>query len=514
MRVSLQDSRLFWALFCPALVANLVPVWSVDFLPLGDYWAHIELMDIAARYGDPRTLYAEVFEAPNLLLANTFGLALSMLLHPILSTVMVGKLMLSFYVVGVPLAFVALASAFGRSRWLAFFTLPMVYNGILSVGFLNYLFGLPLLFGAIALARRFAERGGVKRGIGLALLLTACYFAHMIVFLITLGIVGALIALYVKRRAELRRFAVFVPCLPLLIGWMVPMFAPGRRSFLSGNRGLGLVFKSLDERFAQMHIWGMQFFRSPVDEYVFALLASCWLALLFFGIRYAAAEERTRTTSPGWFRRHALEGITVCCAIAYFVLPSHMNQMHVITERVVIFILFLLALWPRVRFERMGQVALLVPLIVLSWGYPMFVKAEFERFEREEVGELPRMIASLPERSRLAYIRYPRSNSVTYAGPLWYLPRALHATLNGGISSASFAERHYTPIQYRDGPPLRRVRRRFKNPRQMRILLQHDYLLIRKHGKPRVALRHARLSLLSHDRSWWLFRVHRDRRGG
>jgi hypothetical protein len=471
-------------------------------------------MDIAARHGDPRTLYAEVFEEPSLLLANTMGLGLSILLHPVLSTVTVGKLMVSFYAVGVPLGFVALALAFGRSPWLAFFTLPMVFNGILSVGFLNYLFGLPVLFGSLALARAFAEGGGAKRGIGLALLLAACYFAHMIVFLIALGMAVALIALFVNRRADLSRFAVLIPSLPLLIGWVARMFGSGTWALSSGGKGLGLVFKDLDARLAQMHLWGMQFFRSPVDERVFALLAGCWLILLLLGCRRSSSIETAAIEPSPWYRRHALEGITICCAIAYFVLPSHMRQMNVITERLVILFLFLLTLWPRVGFERAAQLALALPLVVVALGYPFYVKAEFQRFERVEVGELPRMIASLPDRSRLAYLRFPRSNSVTYAGPLWYLPRALHATSNGGISSASFAERHYTPVQYRNGAPLRRVGRRLNDKRQQRILLQHDYLLIRKHGKPRVALRHPRLSLLDHDRSWWLFRVRGTADGG
>ncbi|MFH1833620.1 MAG: hypothetical protein ABH877_01235 [bacterium] len=509
MRFTSRRAMLFSVLFGLGLVANLVPVWSIDFLPLGDYWGHIELMDIAARRDDPRTLYAEVFEPPNLLLSNTVGLQLSMLLHPVFSIATVGKLMVSFYVVGVPLALVALALVFERSPSLAFIGLPMVFNAILSVGFLNYLFGLPLLFGALALGRSFAERGGVGRGISLSLLLVACYFAHMIVFLIALALVGWLIVLFLDRRADLRRLAVFLPCLPPLTGWVVRMFDTGTRSFLSRDSGLGLVFKDFDDRVAQMHAWGLQFFRSPVDEYVFGLLAFCWLAILILGFRSSPASGRSRAAGKRWHRRHALELTTVGCIFAYFVLPSHMREMNVITERVIILFLFLLTLWPRMRFAAIRQFALLVPLIGISWCYPWFVKAEFQRFESELVGELPEMIGSLTDRSRLGYLRYPRYNSITYNGPLWYLPRGLHATLNGGISSASFAERHYTPIQYRNRPPVQRIGHRLGDDRQKRILQAYDYLLIRIDGKPENALHHPLLSLMRHDRSWWLFRVQR-----
>jgi hypothetical protein len=524
----------FTGILAGVLALNLVPIWSVTWLPMGDYGAHIELMDIVARYNSPNTSYAEVYQLPNILQPNMLSLYFAKLVGWAMSMDFAAKILVSLYAIGLPLSVLLVARVFGRSKWLTLLSCPMVFNAIFNVGFLNHLIALPLLFVTIAQSRRYAEHGGVLRGVGLAATLLALYFAHVIPFLIASGISIAFIALFANRwRNALRGWPLLVP-LPLILLWVWRMFialeATESGSTFGSEHGLNLVFTPWILLIKNIHTWGMEYFRDSVDEIVFGaivftwciLMALSWLGRRSAGPSFSSTANQTEAvppdmpsgTPPGkllgwlfWIRNHSLGALTLCCAAAYFAIPTRMHEMAIITERIVLIVLLLLCILPRLQFDRLVQRLALIPMVLIATIYPIAVQAEFSVFEEKQIGKLPQMIEALPERSRLAYIMYQLSNPLTHMGPLWHLPKAIHCVKNGGLTDDSFAARPYTPVQYQPGAKPFKLSSLGRSFLQSPHVSDYDHILVRSNSPPGGALRAKNLRLREHYGIWWLFDV-------
>ena len=488
-------------------VLQVAPVWLTTWLPMGDLGGHLELMDIVARYHDPHTVYAATYVLPHGLNPNTVALYLAAAL-PWLGALAISKLLISLYLIGVPWSLLLLSRAFGRSPWLVLLSLPLSWNALVNVGFLNYIIALPLLFAILAWARVASERGGLWRLFGLALSLVLLFFCHMIAFLIGLGMAAAVLLAWLPSWRHAGRLLALAPALWPLLHWIKRKFVDleateAGRTF--GGGSLGLIRLPLRQLAAQIPAWGMQFFRDKSDDIAFGIVCGLWLIALGIGVWQARKLPRIQGI-VAWLRSQGLEILTLCCIAAYFVLPSHMNEMANITERIVVQVLFLLVLLPQVRFE--GRLRwLIVPMALLAACFPLVVHAHFQQFEREEVGHLPQALKRLPEHSRLGYLLWDRDNQVTFMGPLWHLPRAMFVLAQGGVTDDSFAARPYTPVQYQPGKTPEKLDDEFwNNPH----VFDYDHVLIRTRQKPVEVLRQPMLELIFAEGEWWLFKVRKD----
>ncbi|OIP44193.1 MAG: hypothetical protein AUK47_01375 [Deltaproteobacteria bacterium CG2_30_63_29] len=515
------DRILFTALFLTAIVSNLYVIWSVEWLPLGDYGGHVELMDVVARYDSSHTIYSQVYTIPDGLRPNTATLFFAKWTGPYMDMDTSAKLLLSVYIVGLPLSILLLMWAFARSRWLALLSCPMVFNSMLNIGFLNYLLALPFLFVAVALARRFAESGSWKLGAALGTTLLFLYFAHIIPFLIALGISAAFIGLFIDRRKDLLRLWPLLLPTPLVADWSWRMFvaleATETGRTFGSKQGLGLIFKPWSSIIQYWHQWGMQYFKSNLDELAFGGLVGIWVLVMGLSCLQRQGQRAIRPASPvepqarwAWLafaRRHSIVGLTLCCVVALFTLPSHMNEMQVITERVVLLILFFALAWPTASFVQRAQRWLIVPMSTIALLYPWAVQQEFQNFERLLVGDLPEMIGELPEATWMSYVMLTPHNELINMGPLWHTPKALHAVLNGGVTDDSFAVRPYTPVQYKPGQtPFRLSYLRSGFWRSPHVY-NYDHILVRSTEPPTGALGAPNLKLRSQSGIWWLFDV-------
>ena len=487
-----------------ALAVQVAPVWLTTWLPMGDLGGHLELMDIVARYHDPRTVYATTYLLPHGLNPNTVALYLAQLL-PWVGTLALAKVLISLYLIGVPLSLWLLARAFDRSPWLVLLSLPLCWNALFNVGFLNYLVALPLLLAVIAWSRQAGERGGAWRLVGLGASLVLLFFCHMIAFLIGLGMAAAVLLAYLPSWRNLGRLLALLPaCWPLL-SWIKRKFVDleateAGRTFGGGN--LGLVRLPFKQLLAQIPEWGMQFFRDKSDDIAFGLLVALWLVALAWGVWQLRHRPRLHG-AIAWLRAQGLEILTLCCIAAYFIVPSHMNEMANITERIVVQVLLLLVLWPRITFSGTAR-WLIVPMTLLALLFPVVVHAHFQQFEREELGHLPQALQRLPDRSRLGYLLWQRENRVTFMGPLWHLPRAIFVLAHGGVTDDSFAARPYTPVQFRAGQTPEKLDDNFwSNPH----VFDYDHVLIRSRSKPTLLLTQPMLRLIFAQGEWWLFAV-------
>jgi len=510
-----ERPAVFWTVLLSLCALQLLPIWAVRWLPMGDLGGHLELMDIMARHGDPATLFAQTYHLPTGLQPNTVALWLAHWL-PGLGALVVAKLLMSLYVLGLPAALAALAKAFNRSPWLALLALPLTWNALVNVGFLNYFIALPLLLATIALAVQLGRHGGRWRLAGLTACLALLFFCHVLAHLIALGMAAFTLAWFLPSWRKTWRLLAIVPALPLAGFWATRKFialesTETGRTFAQAGGGLDLAFLPKSALVEQMPTWGMRFFRDGSDDKAFLALVVIWLIWLAVGV-WQRRRENTRKltwrTSALLYQHWGLEVLTLCSLAAYFVLPTHMSEMDVITERVVVQILLLLAAWPKIRF--VGRAAwLLVPAIVLSAGYSLVVLVHFQQFEREDLDGLPAALEQLPPRTKLAYLLWHHENSVTYMGPLWHLPRAIFVLHTGGLTDDSFAVRPYTPVQYRQGRTPVQLSGDFTHELK---LFDYDYVLIRSQSAPAAALASPNLHQRWHRGEWWLFNVQRGRR--
>ena len=282
-----RTSRVWFAiLFGAALIVALVPIWSVAWLPLGDLGGWVDLMDVMARYGDPATIYSQVYLPPTGFEPNSLAVYVGGWLGPLVPADVAGKILVSWYVVGIPLGMLAVCRAFERSPWLSFFAFPMAYTGVFNVGLLNYLIGMPLIFLGVALARTYALRGGVVRGILLAACLIVLWYAHVLAVLIGWASVVAVIALSMPSWKRSGRIWPALPVIPLFVHWYHRMFvdlAPTERGLTLGTKqGFEFEYATLDAKFESLHAWGMRFFRDEVDEKCLCALLVSWFALAAF----------------------------------------------------------------------------------------------------------------------------------------------------------------------------------------------------------------------------------------
>lgn len=544
-------TALRWTLAL-CILANLLPIWTVRWLPMGDLGGHLELMDIVARYTDPHTLYRDIYLLPRSLDPNTLSLWFARLM-PFGNVLFASRLLLSAYVIGLPLSMVALARSSRRSPWLALLSLPLTWNALVNCGLLNYMLALPLLLWSLALARRYAEVPGHKRGFLLAFVLILLFFCHVIAYLLGVAMVAYMIVWHREDNWGLVRLWVLIPGLPLILQWIFRKFifleatAEGRT--FGTRQGLGLVVLPKSELAERIYAWAMQYFRDNTDEIAALILLAIWLLYLILGYWQITHEDRglldaetferrmfgrrkwTPLTWLGfhpplkerrsplvsrpdrrrvrwvdvrlWLAKRDLEFLTIICAVMYFFLPTHMNEMSIITERLVVQVLLLLALWPRIEFVGWRRL-LLVPLVLLNLGYAGVVRAEFRKFEQKEIGGLPEALQKLPDKSRFCYVIWDRDAETTFMGPLWHMPRAIFALQHGGLVDDSFAVRPYTPVQYRKGViPTELDGQFWRNPH----LYDYDWVLVRSLAKPHNIDAAENLRREWHEGYWWLYRV-------
>ncbi len=486
------------------ILANLLPIWTVTWLPMGDLFGHVQLMDIVLRYSDPATTYKAAYLLPRSLDPNTLSLWFARAV-PGMGALTAARALLSAYVIGLPLSLAWLARTWRRSPFLALLSLPLTWNALVNIGFLNYIIALPVLFCVLALARRYAESGRWQRGVGLALLLMLLFFCHVIAFLIGMGMAVFVLLWHGEGWQRLTRLWVVLAAAPVGGQWVWRKFvaleatAEGR-TFGTHSGDLGLWFLKRKELVDQLYEWSLQYFRDGVDRKMAWAALLLWLALLLIGLF-----ARLRGTVKGQlqWRDRSLELMTVLCAIAYFHLPSHMNEMAIITERVVMQVILMATLWPQLEFTAWRR-WLLVPMMVLAVGYAWTVRQEFRRFERVEIGGLPEAMRDLPAKSRFCYVLNERDNQTTYMGAVWHVPRAIFALQHGGLVDDSFAVRPYTPVQYRPGAmPTPLIGAFWDNPH----LFDYDTVLVREAALPVYAEMSPYLKRIWHQGHFWLYHV-------
>jgi hypothetical protein len=316
--VTPTERRVFLAAFALLAVASLVPIWAVRFQPLPDLPNHLAAVSVWHHIDDPRFDFARYYRI--LLVPEPYWvyyLSTHLLAFP-LGLDAANRVVLSLYVVGLPLGAWLLGARFQRSPWLSLFVFPLAWNFNFAIGFITFCVGLVALPFALVLFDRFCERPTVARGVAAAAAGGGMYFTHLLPWGAYLGCAGMIGLLHegrsLKRLAG--RAAVWAVSLPIAAAVTL------QGSHMSGGVGhqkMRLRFYSYWLSIKELPSYLLDVYAGHEDEWLFAGLCVLWLVLRLTARRRARAAG---SSSPR-LALHDLRalGCFLVPAIAYFVLP-------------------------------------------------------------------------------------------------------------------------------------------------------------------------------------------------
>lgn len=430
------------------LLAAVAPLWLVDYLPLVDLPQHAAQVATWHRWAEPppvggldvRALLEINLRTPYLLSRLlAYGLAF---LVPVLDAY---RVLLSFTVVGIPLAVLLLLRRTGGSPWWALATLPLGYGYAFYWGFIAYGLAVPLGLVYLAFVLDCARAPSRRRMLGLWLATQLLFFAHVFVFGWAGLMAAAVLGLHVFAR---------------------PVDASGSGAVWAARaRGLATAWGPLLAALPLPLVW-IAATRSAEAQVSGRLLGAWDIERLAQAFRFLVAGEHADPTAT--LLGLALFGVPLVlgarpsrrlarwapCALSllvYLAAPMEAFGTAFIYPRFAVFLLptWLMALEPRRPPDR--RVGLLVALVAVA----LFdVGMRLQRFD-DEVGAFDRAVATMEPGRRVLYCALdPTSQHVGSAAYLhfgvWYQVE------KGGLVEFSFA--HFFPnlLRYQAGaePPL------------------------------------------------------------
>ena len=417
-------SRIFWLCFLACGAATLLPLWLVEFLPATDLPQHYAQIALWQQYdaGAGGDVYWLNWFTPYL-----FGYSLVRLVAFAVPIEAAFRVVLSAYVIALPLAMYAWLAALGRPRELALLAFPAAFGFSFQWGFFNYTCALPVALFFLAYGERHLLQPTRRSAAGLALFSVLLFFAHVMI----LAGCGVLLAC----RAVVRRGILggLVALCPAALGallvppWMMLIRAnhPAARTSAMGWEGW--------ERLLQLPT---RMFGVEGDTWAKALgIALVAWVLVSFAI--ARSREHTRFLVPA------------AALLLYAAMPSWTMDTYFLAQRfAVVFALTLVPAlaWPTGRVARGVALGLLV-LLVAAWDGLQL--SRFRGFDEEARGLSDVLAKAEPGRSMLG-LMYERESAHIAPSPFLHAP-AYYQARKGGVIGFSFAVFFPELVRFRPG---------------------------------------------------------------
>lgn len=419
----------------------IVPLWSSRYLPMVDLPHHLGLISILDRLDDPELPFATFFAIRP---GFTPYLGYYWLLHLLAYVIPLeaaNRLVLSAYVVGLAWGTAGLASALGRSRWLALLALPLAFTFEFYMGFVSHLASLALAAGSLAthaamLRGRLAGPGWALLAVALPL---ACLVTHVQPYAFFVAGLAVMLILFPGRRV--RSLLTVTPSLALFLAWILPI-ASGR----SGGPSLTALLTSdpFAGRIAAIGGYLFDPFRDPLDGILYAGFGLTWLWAM-------SASLRERSRSLGRAESWAPILLAASAIGGYLVMPSHAALMQYIHHRYATMTALMLAVavpLPPGGAPRAWRAALAALCAILT----VYLIVQFARFDRE-AGDFAALAERMEAGSCVAPILTPHATGVM-RDPRVYEGFAGYLTLwRGAVAGGSFAVTRHSPLvlRARDG---------------------------------------------------------------
>jgi len=500
---------VFWALFAASGLISLAPLWYVRILPMQDMWQHLALVDVIHNYDAPGSVYPEYFLLPSAPGPNLAYYYMTHWLGYLFPLETANKVVLSLYVVAFPLSFLYLMRSFNRSRWISFFSFPLIYNAMFAYGFVAFLLGMPLFMAGVGLFRRFvtgpANSPFCRSGFLVSATLLLAFFTHAHIFLLLVLMCIVLWALHRPANPWLMLLRTWpaIPSLVFFVPWFIVNFVQ-RAPSTSGR-----TFGSLADLFGPTYYrpgyvlgnffhYVSDYFRTDTDDVLFLAMILVFVVLLM--LRRAPDIPRGARRKLAVFD---MEILTLVLALSLLAVPEHIESQSIVSLRHVVFTLMFLFGW--VGFKgalRRVTVPAVVVLCLIHLATISNLMIGFEKFE-DELDDYPSLFERADGGKRMIKALHNQDSDVTAYGALWHI-HFFYMLERGGISDVQFAEYPHNPVQYRPGMVPPRTPVEFHRSPAWRY---YDYVLVRKSSRPKTRPSDNRLDPVSEVSDWILYRV-------
>jgi hypothetical protein len=499
--VTRRPGVLFDLVFAALAVLAAVPLWLVQHPPIEDLPQHLAAIRVLHDFHDPALHFARYFE---LHLGRTQYLAYYLaadLLAYLSGVIVANKLLVSAAIIATPYAMRALLRALGRDERLALFVLPLTWNAHLVLGFLNFIAAIPLSLAGLALAVNLRLRWSLRRAVLLAVVIVVTFYTHVVPFGF-LGLGAALVGVEAFDRMAFRREALWstarrwLPLLPAIVAVAVWFkTAPAGQSTLTAALGKAAAggpqpkYAAWLDSLREAPDWLTNVLVVKADDKL--LVGWALLVMLAIGLG-AGARDTDRAPSEDDVLRgtltRRLAWLAPLAAFFYFITPTGYGWIWPINARFpLLALIFLVPVLPAQR--RLSGTLVFAGVVAISVLSFNAVGWAFQRFEKDEVGQLDAAIEQIPKGERVAGLIFNSGSRYVRFTPFLHSVAWYQAT-RGGAVMFTFADFPESPFSFREDNRPPRVRPRWEwEPGRVdpaRDLGWYQYVLVRG-GPGRIA---------------------------
>jgi hypothetical protein len=494
----------FYAAFAASLLALVLPLWTSTMLPFLELPQHLAAIRVIHDYEQWEWGFGLFYEVD--LTARPL-MVYYMAVHWLASVVPIesaNRIVLSLYVVAVPLSLASYLRAHGRDPAVALLAGPLAYSVPLFLGFISFVLAIPMLFWALAALRRLMDDHTYRRMAGLTLLTVLLYFTHPQVF--ALYVPCALITLLAATgghpRHWWRQAAHLLPGLVFFASWL-----PGGAETSAAAPAWQvppvdeMSYGRLLDRFESIPHAMTNAYQGDGDELILLGLFAVCVALFLW----------REISTTRWLRSRLPELTLLAGATVFFVSPVQWGSLIAVAYRLVpVLALFALATLASHRLPS-RRYLLIAPATVLCLATAWMQIRGGNRFDDEAVPGRELLAEAVPA-SRLLALTYEAEGDVLVTRPYAYFS-GYHVFDRGGMAEPSFATgAAMFPIRYRDlvGPPAIRSGIEWA-PEQVdldRALSYFDYFLVRSYDVAATPFNDLldRVELIRAEGRWRLYR--------
>ncbi len=418
----------------------MLPILATRYLPFTDAPEHAAAMATLRHWGDPVFAgpYELVLFKSQYVVYHLAGAAVTALVG---DAELANRLLLSVAGALLPLSFRVLLRAASRDERLALFACLPFWSRPLVLGFLPFVASIPLAFYSLALVFRLS-RSPKAHVAKLAFASVLLFYAHVSTWMLFVVSAAAVCAV----AGRLRPLLALAPSAFAAGVWLLV----GRLTLGAGSIGDGTEISrmSMGRSILAMPLWIFDVWRSHGDE----LAAGAWW-LGFFLVAMVSVGAAARYSRRALLLLYAPFASVL---FLYLATPWRMGSALMLNVRLAP-ILVLLALLPT-RLPRRGyltSLALSLALFAnLAGGISAFVACRAAA--RTELGDLDRVLASMPGGTRLLTLTFDLGSASTHIYP-WAHVGAYHRVRSGGVAGFSFTELSHWPLHYKaaERPPIK-----------------------------------------------------------
>lgn len=420
---STRGKGTFTLIFAALILLHIVLINATRLFPFTDLPNHLAAATIHRYYGEEGNRFDEFFSVDLFPKPNVFHLLFcSQRLFP--SVEFANRIYLSLYAAALPLSFLFLILRFRGDRWFSLLAFPLLYNYNASWGFVGFLLALPIVLVSLILMTDLAERGGLKRGLLLALLLISLFFVHALAALFALLLF--LVVLPVRSKGGMLRFLqefpFAAPLVILLAAWW--RTEPGGMESLSalGSYYLGPFISTIPNRTHLLFLDNYHLFEGNAGVAAAAALSLVIIIPSLLALSRAILRGKWREI------RSSVPFVLFLCAIGCFMLlPHQITRQAILYQRFSVLVLVSLTLlgataagrWTVGARERSAGKARVILFAFTAFLHLALWSDHFAGFNRENAsfgpalfptdqkGTLAGLVLDHTYRGRPSYIHFP-----------------------------------------------------------------------------------------------------------